>query len=479
MDYKLVIGLEIHIQLSTKSKAFCGDKSSFGDAPNTNVSEVSLGMPGALPKINQKVIDHAIKLGLACGSKISEYNEFSRKNYFYVDLPKGYQITQYHTPICSGGSLRIDTEDNDAKDFPLTRIHIEEDTGKSIHDLDPFDTLIDLNRAGVPLLEMVTEPHLRTPEDAYHFLHELRKVVRHLDISTGNMEEGSMRCDVNISLRQNDSDPFGTKVEVKNINSISNVQRAIRYETARQSKLIDTGQTVVQETRTWDPQKGQTVGMRKKEDGEDYCYFPEPDLPPFTITPDYIQAIRSTMPPLPRDRYQRYMSEFNLSPYDALKLSEDKDIANYFESVVSFCPNTKSAANWIMGPVKSHLNEHAIGISDFKVASEQMAEIISIIDQNIISFTTASQKLFPELVQNPKANIPNLIAFLGIKQNSDEDALRGIAKSILERYPEKVSLYASGKKGLLGLFMGELMKASKGKADPKLASRILKELLDQ
>ena len=331
--YQSVIGLEIHIQLNTQSKAFSSDRFRFGDPPNTNVSEISLGMPGTLPKINQAVIDKAIKLGITCKSKISPYNEFSRKNYFYSDLPKGYQISQYNTPICQGGELWIDTSEGEEKKITLTRIHIEEDTGKSIHDLDPFESLIDLNRAGVALLEVVTEPHLTTAEEAYLFLQELRKIVRYLDISSGNMEEGSMRCDVNISMRHNGSKELGSKVEIKNLNSFSNVKKAIAYEIKRQVQRLEKGQEVLQETRNWNAQTQCTIPLRKKEDGLDYRYFPDPDLPPFIITQQKIDTIQEKLPLSPRARFKSYVSKFQLSNYDALNLTEDKDIADYFEEI--------------------------------------------------------------------------------------------------------------------------------------------------
>ena len=476
--YEPVIGLEIHIQLNTQSKAFSSDRSRFGDSPNTNISEVSLGLPGTLPKINQSVIDHAIKLGLTCNSEISLYNEFSRKNYFYSDLPKGYQISQYNTPICNGGEICIDLPNEQEKKVALTRIHIEEDTGKSIHDLDPFESLIDLNRAGVPLLEMVTEPEIRSAEEAYLFLQELRKIVRYLDISNGNMEEGSMRCDVNISLRPFGTQKLGTKVEVKNINSFSNVKKAIFYETKRQSKILEKGETLSQETRNWDPQSQHTVSMRKKEDGLDYRYFPDPDLPPFTLTKKEITAIQKKLPLSPRKRFQRYISEFKLSKYDALNLTEDKSIADYFEAVIAIHPNTKAVANWVMGSIKYYLNENALSISDFPISASQIATMISLIDRQIISHTAARQKIFPMLLKNPDIDLNQEVNRLGIKVEANTESIRQFIEGVLAKNKGKVAEYKKGKKGLLGMFMGEVMKASQGKADPKTANRMLKEILE-
>ncbi|MBP6272053.1 MAG: Asp-tRNA(Asn)/Glu-tRNA(Gln) amidotransferase subunit GatB, partial [Fluviicola sp.] len=351
--YEVVIGLEVHAQLLTKTKAYSSDINEYGAQPNTNISVVTLGHPGTLPVMNKKTIEFAVKLGLACGCDIAPNQYFARKNYFYPDLPKGYQITQDTTPICTNGQIIIPTEDGIEKRIGLTRIHMEEDAGKSIHDVDVFDTLVDLNRAGTPLLEIVSEPDIRTSQEAYNYLTEVRRLVRYLDICDGNMEEGSLRCDANISVRIVGAPEFGTKVEVKNMNSIRNVQRAIEFEIERQIIAVEKGEIIAQETRSFDALKGTTISMRSKEAANDYRYFPEPDLQPIAVDEIYIQQVKSKMPALPRDLFAKYTKEYSLSDYDAGILTDTKAIALYFEGVVAHTKNYKNAANWIMGDVKS------------------------------------------------------------------------------------------------------------------------------
>ena len=393
--YEPVIGIEIHAQLKTKSKAYCGDKNEFGAIPNTLTSPISLGHPGTLPKFNKVVINHALKLGLALDCEITRWMHFDRKNYFYADLPKGYQITQDKKPICRNGKILIRLEDGKTKNIELTRIHMEEDSGKSIHDLDPFSTLIDLNRAGVPLLEIVTEPVIKTSFEAYQYVSEIRKLLRYLDICDGNMEEGSMRCDVNISIMPIGSLKFGERVEIKNLNSIRNVQRSIDYEIVRQAVLIEKGEKINVETRTFDATSGKTSGMRKKEAAHDYRYFPEPDLNPIIIEEEHLQDIQSKMPALPNELYKKFTESYGLSNYDALVIIEQKDIALYYEEIVKFTKNYKAAANWVMGNIKSYLNQKALDISSFKVSSKNIGLLIKMIDDNEISHSLASQKLFP------------------------------------------------------------------------------------
>ena len=474
--YEVVIGLEIHAQLLTSSKAFSPDPAYYGAPPNTLVDPRSLGHPGILPKLNSKQIEFAIKLGLATNSEIRRENRFSRKNYFYPDLPKGYQITQFDTPICEGGHIDIDI-DGELKSIGLTRIHMEEDSGKSTHDLDPYYTLVDLNRAGVPLLEIVSEPDIRSSKEAYQYLTEFRKLLRYLDICDGNMEEGSMRCDANISVRLKGEKGFGEKVEVKNMNSIRNVQRALEHEIKRQIDLIESGGAVEQSTRRFDAVNGTTSLMRTKEDAHDYRYFCEPDLPPVIVEVEYINQLSKKLPPLPRQLQKRYVNEYGLSDYDAKVLTDDKKTAEYFEALSTECKDYKLAANWIMGPVKNHLNEHAIGLEDFSLDPNRLASLIIMIKDGKISHSAANQKVFKKLIETDTS--PQEIAeSMNLIQNMEEGELAQFVIEALDQYPDKVIEYKNGKKGLLGLFMGEVMKRSKGKADPKKANQILKEKLE-
>jgi aspartyl-tRNA(Asn)/glutamyl-tRNA(Gln) amidotransferase subunit B len=477
--YKAVIGLECHIQLSTKTKMYSNDIAEYGALPNSNISVITLGHPGTLPKVNKKAIEYAVKLGLAMNCEIREENQFARKNYFYADLPKGYQITQDKTPICNGGWVDIKLKDGSIKKINLTRIHMEEDAGKSLHDADPFETLIDLNRAGTPLLEIVTEPDFTGGEDAYIYLNEVRKLVRYLDICDGNMEEGSLRCDANISVMLLDAKEYGKKVEVKNMNSFRNVQRAIDFEIKRQIDLLEVGGEIAGETRSFDASNGSTFSLRSKENANDYRYFPEPDLQPVIVKQNYIDSIKAIMPELPSDLLLRYTKEFGLSEYDANNLIEIKAIAFYFNELVSFTKNHKAAANWMMGSIKSYLNENAITIDKFKALPKTIAEIISLIDEGKISNAVATQKLFPELMLNPTEAPLSIAQRLDIIQSNDTGALQELVDQALAKYPEKIIEYKSGKVNLLGLFVGEVMKLGKGKADPKMANQLVKEALEK
>lgn len=482
--YQLVVGLEVHAQLLTKSKAYSADSAEYGGNPNTHVSPTSLGLPGALPVMNMQTIDYAITLGLALKCEIRYENQFARKNYFYADLPKGYQITQDKTPICNGGYVMIKDDNGNDKKIELERIHMEEDAGKSMHDQDPYDSLIDLNRAGVPLVEIVSRPDIRTPKEAYNYLTEIRKLVRHLEICDGNMEEGSLRCDANISVMLKGAKEFGRRVEVKNMNSIRNVQRAIEYEMQRQIELIESGGTVLQETRNFDAGTGTTSAMRTKESANDYRYFPEPDLPPIFITQEKITEVRSLMPPLPDELFQKYTKELGLPEYDAYILTDSKYEALYFEEIISHTKNVKAASNWMMVHIKSFLNENGLDIKRFGIKPEIIAELIALIDDGKIS-SSAAQQIFKELVKAP-THEPLLVTKhpidiakeLNLIQDSDSSTIEPIIDEVLAKYPEKVAEYKGGKKTLLGLFMGEVMKASKGKADPKVATEILKKKLD-
>ena len=478
-EFELVVGLEIHAQLSTKSKAYASDSAGFGDDPNTNISVITLGHPGTLPKANAQVIDFAIKMGLATNCTIRLENQYARKNYFYADLPKGYQITQDTTPICTNGFVDVKLKDGTVSRVGITRIHMEEDAGKSIHDQDYRDTLIDLNRAGVPLIEIVSEPDIRSSEQAGAYLTELRKVLRYLEICDGNMEEGSMRCDANISVRKKGASEFGNRCEVKNLNSIRNVQRAIEYEFQRQVELVKAGEHIDQNTLNFDAATGKTSVLRSKEMANDYRYFPEPDLPPVVLTNEYIQAIEHDMPALPEQLFKRFTSEYQLTAYDANVLLDQKELAQYFMELGTHCANYKLAANWIMGAVKSYLNEQAISITEFPIPPIQIAAIIQLIESNKINNTSATQILFPALINNPIANVAELAQSLNIIINTSDEDMMAFVNEVLAKYPDKVAEYKSGKKGLLGLFMGEVMKLAKGKLDPKEANKLVVAALEK
>lgn len=476
--YEVVIGLEVHIQLLTQSKAYSSDKAEYGGIPNTHVSPISLGHPGTLPKANKQVVDYAIKLGLALNCNITEVNQYARKNYFYADLPKGYQITQDKTPICRGGHIMIRDQEGNERNIRLTRIHMEEDAGKSIHDQDPFDTLIDLNRAGTALLEIVSEPEIKNADEAYNYLSEVRKLVRHLEICDGNMEEGSLRCDANVSVMLKGATSFGRRVEVKNMNSIRNVKLAIEHEIKRHIDLIEAGGIVDQDTRSFDAVKGTTFSLRSKEMANDYRYFPEPDLPPVIIHADHIAKVKATLPPLPEELYKKYRKELSLSDYDAGFLTETKGIALYFEQLISQTKNYKAAANWMMGAIKNFLNEEAMDIKDFPIESGKIAALIQLVDEGKISNSVASQTLFPGLIADKKKNPLQLAEELNLIQERDTDALHDFILQALAKYPEKVQEYKNGKTGLIGHFMGEVMKLSKGKADPKMVNEMMRKELE-
>lgn len=474
--YEIVVGLEVHAQLLTKSKLFCGDSAAFGAAPNTHISAITLGHPGTLPRTNKKAIEFAIRLGLVCKSEIVKKNYFARKNYFYPDLPKGYQVSQHTTPICRSGYVTIRTDDGEKKIF-LNRIHMEEDAGKSLHDQDEQYTCVDYNRAGVPLLEIVTEPCIHSSEDAYAYLTELRKMVRYLDICDGNMEEGSMRCDVNISVRLKGETKLGTKVEIKNLNSIRNVKRAIEAEAKRIIEDIEAGKAIVQQTRSFDADKGISFAMRTKEEANDYRYFPDPDLTPFELDDDFINEIRSSVPPLAEELINKYTSKLGLSSYDAKVITDEKENAVYFESVLQHATNPKAIANWLLGPVKSYLNEKGISITDFPLSPVSLARLAGLVESGSISFSVASSRLFPAMMADPSKDPAALASSMNLLQDSDESNLLPLIETVLSKYPDKITEYKKGKKGLLSLFVGEVMKLSKGKADPKLTSRLLEEKL--
>ncbi len=476
--YQEVIGLEIHVQLSTNTKAYSSDIVEYGSLPNTNISPITLAHPGTLPKPNKKVYDFSIKLGLALGCDITEFNYYDRKNYFYPDLPKGYQITQDATPICENGSVHIKTKSGVKKEIKLTRIHMEEDSGKSMHLDGESESLVDLNRAGTALLEIVTEPDIRNSEEAYAFVTEVRKLVRYLEICDGNMEEGSMRCDANISVMKKGSDTFGTKVEVKNMNSIRNVARAIEHEIDRQIEMNENNEVIISETRLFDASAGTTKAMRKKEELNDYRFFAEPDLQPVTVTKDWIEKIKLEMPALPHELFKRFVTEYKLPEYDAYVLTDQKDIALYFDALCQETSNYKSASNWVMGAMKSYMNELTLSVANFPLSPAKMAELIRFIDDGKISVSSATMNLFPELVNQPKTSVSKLAEKLNLVQDTNEDDIKSVVEEVLAQFPDKVEAYKAGNKNLLGLFMGQAMKATAGKADPKKINQILREILE-
>lgn len=472
-SYEIVVGLEVHIQLLTQTKLFCADTTSFGLPPNSQVSPVSLAHPGTLPVLNKQAVEQAIKLGLALNCQIATVSHFDRKHYFYPDLPKAYQTTQLTEPILVGGFVR--TELNDV---PIHHIHLEEDAGKSIHDADPLYSCIDLNRAGMPLLELVTDPAIRSSDEAFAFLTELRKLVRWLGVCDGNMEEGSLRCDANISVRLKGETKLGTKVEVKNLNSIRNVKRAIDAEAQRQIQLLQNGGTIVQETRGYNADNNTTLPQREKEEANDYRYFPCPDLPPFTTTPEQIDNIRKAMPALPQQLQQQWMTTHQLSVQDAQVLSEEKSLADYFEALLAIGTPAKPAANWLIGPIKSWLNEQQTGIDAFPLSPAALQALIALVQEGKVNFSMAATKLLPALIAAPASDAAALAQQLGIVQADDSDATEVWVNEALAAMPDKVKEYQKGKKGLIGLFVGEVKKRSKGKANPQLVTKLLEEKLN-
>ncbi len=474
--YEAVIGLEIHAQLATQSKLFCGDATSFGADPNTHISPITMGHPGTLPKTNAKAIEYAIKMGLACGCEIAKDNYFARKNYFYPDLPKGYQISQHTTPICMGGEVAIKTNEGD-KIVQLNRIHLEEDAGKSIHDISDTHTFIDLNRAGTPLIEMVTEPCLHSADEAFAYVTEVRKLVRWLGVCDGNMEEGSLRCDANVSVRLKGETKLGTKVEVKNLNSIRNIKKAIEFEIDRLINLLETGGTIIQQTRSFDANNDITFSIRDKEDANDYRYFPDPDLAPFQLSVHHIEEIKKTLPVLPWELKRQLSTQFGLNEYDVEQLCENKEIAEFYLKWVEQTKYYKAAANWMMGPIKEFIHEKGISYSNLISAIPYLVELLGLVELGQLNFSVASGKVFKGIMEQPMSPTEYAIANnLILTQSADE--IDNWINEVLAANPEKVAEYKKGKKGLIGLFMGEVKKKSKGKADPKTTTQLLEQKLN-
>lgn len=478
-QYEPVIGLEVHAQLLTKSKAFCSCSTQFGNDPNSNVCPICLGMPGVLPVLNKNLVEFIMKMGLATNCTIAPRSIFARKNYFYPDLPKGYQISQYEEPICSNGWVEIELKDGSMKRIGITRIHMEEDAGKSIHDQD-ISTLVDVNRCGVPLIEIVSEPDMRSPHEAYQYLYKVRQLVTYLGICDGNMEEGSLRCDANVSIRKKGETKLGTKIEVKNMNSFRFVEKALEYEINRQIELAENGESIIQQTMLWDSDEGICLPMRSKEEAHDYRYFPDPDLVPVLVHQEWIDKVKATLPELPTSRRDRYISEFKLPKYDADIITADRELANYFEHVVSKLKTKneesyKMVSNWTMVDVLRVVNERHIDISDFPISPENLSDMVNLIIDGTISGKIAKD-VFEEMLntqESPKA----IVEKKGLMQVSDESAIEKVIDEILAANQGQVEQYKSGKTQVFGFFVGQTMKAMKGKANPKVVNEVLKRRL--
>ena len=474
--YEVVIGLEVHAQLKTKSKIFACDSTEFGNEQNTQVSPVTLGMPGVLPVLNKEVVNMGILTGLALNCTIPQYCKFDRKQYFYPDLPKGYQISQYDQPICVNGYIDIE-----GKRIGITRAHLEEDAGKLVHMgasgiAGSSYSLVDLNRAGTPLLEIVSEPDMRSSDEARAYMEELRTTLRYIGVCDGNLEEGSMRCDANISIRPKGQEEFGTRAEIKNVNSFRALQRAIEYEIDRQIDLVEAGEEVVQETRLWDDNQGITKSMRGKEDAHDYRYFPEPDLMPLEISREWVEEIRAKMPELPEAKRQRYMS-LGLSEYDASVIVEQMGLALFFDKVLELGANPKTAVNFIMGEIAAYLKEAKVEITETKLIAENLAELISLIEKGTISNNIGKQILVEDMITNgEKASA--IVERKGLSQISDEGAIKEIVQKIVEAHPNEVQAYKNGKTNLLGFFVGQVMKETKGRANPKTVNELIRGFLE-
>jgi len=475
MEFEAVIGLEVHAQLKTKSKIFCGCSTAFGATPNTHVCPVCLGMPGVLPVLNRQVVEFALRMALATDCSVARESRFARKNYFYPDLPKGYQISQYELPIAEAGHVDIAAGDA-VKRIGITRIHMEEDAGKLTHDPDRPVSYVDFNRTGVPLIEIVSEPDIRSAEQAGAYLRQLRSLVRYLDICDGNMEEGSFRCDANVSVRPAGTRALGTRTELKNLNSFRHVEKALAFEIARQREVIRDGGQVVQETRLWDPDKNRTTSMRGKEEAHDYRYFPDPDLLPLVIDDDWIARVRAQLPELPDVKKRRFMEQYGLPAYDAALLTAGRDIADYFEACTAGGVDPKAASNWVMGPLTALLNARGMGIEQSPVSAEALAELLKLIEKGVISGKIA-KTVFEKMAQSGRT-AREIVETEGLVQVSDTTAIQAVVDEVLTANPAQAEDYRAGKTKILGFFVGQVMKRTQGKANPRIVNEILRKRLD-
>lgn len=478
MKYEAVIGLEVHTELQTTTKIFCGCKTSFGAEPNTNVCPVCLGLPGVLPVLNKRVLEFAVRAGLALNCEISRFSKFDRKNYYYPDLPKNFQTSQFDLPICERGHLDIEVN-GEKKQIRITRAHMEEDAGKLVHHgtsiTDSDYSLVDYNRTGTPLLEIVTEPDMRSAKEAVAYLEKMRAILQYIGISDCRMEEGSLRCDANVSVRPVGQKELGTKAEIKNINSFKGVEKAIEYEALRQAEILEDGGKIIQETRTWDEKEGVTKSMRTKEEANDYRYFPEPDLAPFTVSEEYIEDIRKTLPELPDERRERYIANFGLSSTDAQYMTNDKDTSDYFEKVVAAGADPKASVNWIMGEFASQLSNAGIEIAKAPVTPENLAKLLALIAKGTISGKIA-KKVFAEMWKDG-ADPEEIVKAQGLVQISDTGALKELIVKVIANNPKAVEDFKAGKKKAVGALVGQIMKETKGKANPKVINELLNDEL--
>jgi aspartyl-tRNA(Asn)/glutamyl-tRNA(Gln) amidotransferase subunit B len=475
VEYEAVIGLEVHAQLLTQSKIFCGCSAAFGAEPNTHTCPICTGMPGSLPVLNRKTVEFAVKLALATDARVAPLSLFARKNYFYPDLPKGYQISQYELPLAVKGSVEIALADGEKKKVGITRIHMEEDAGKLFHDETKPFSYVDFNRTGVPLLEIVSEPDLRTPQEAADYLRQLRAILQYLEICDGNMEEGSFRCDANVSIRPAGEEMLGTRAEVKNMNSFRHVERALAFEIERQKKVIQAGGEVVQETRLWNPVKGVTEAMRGKEEAHDYRYFPDPDLVPLTIDKEWVAEIRTGLPELPLQKRARFIQSYQIPEYDAGVITQSKALADYYEECVRLFPEPKQVSNWIMGDLLRLLKDDDKEVEECPLSPRQLAEMLSLIKDGTISGKIA-KTVFEEMYKSGKA-AREIVQEQGLVQITDESAVTQAVEEVLKTHPKEVAEYKSGKEKLFGFFVGQAMKATQGKANPQLVNDILKRRL--
>ncbi len=476
MVFEPVIGLEVHAQLKTKTKIFCSCSTSFGAPPNTHTCPVCLGMPGVLPVLNKKVVEYTLRMAIATHCRIDRESRFARKNYFYPDLPKGYQISQYELPIAQNGYIEIEL-DQEKKKIGITRIHMEEDAGKLGHSPDRPLSSVDFNRTGVPLIEIVSEPDLRSPEEAGAYLRQLRSIVRYLEICDGNMEEGSFRCDANVSIRPMGAETFGIRTELKNLNSFKHVENALHFEINRQKDVLEEGGQVVQETRLWNPDKNRSTSMRGKEDAHDYRYFPDPDLLPLVIDDDWIDAVTKALPELPNEKKARFMEVYNLPSYDAAFLTSSREMANFFEDCVKQFPKPKPVSNWVMGDLSGLLNAQGKSIVESPVSSGNLARLLKLIDEKVISGKIA-KTVFDEMAQTGSSP-EQIVEEKGLVQVTDESAITSVVETVLARCSKEVTDYKNGKTKLFGFFVGQVMKETKGKANPKMVNEILKARLGE